>query len=106
MLTRAVDQFQASGARRGERRVDAALRDLGVARGRRDSRSRPATGWDALTPTELKVARLAAEGLTNPEIGRRLFISPRTVETHLSHAYAKLGVSSRVALAGIAASVS
>jgi DNA-binding CsgD family transcriptional regulator len=43
--------------------------------------------------------RLAAEGLTNAEIGERLFISRRTVETHLSHVFGKVGVSSRVQLA-------
>jgi DNA-binding CsgD family transcriptional regulator len=103
VLRRAADRYLACGAHRDERRVDATLRALGVVRGRRQTRSRPATGWDALTPTELAVARLAADGLSNPAIGRRLFISPRTVETHLSHVYAKLGVSSRVRLAAAAA---
>jgi DNA-binding CsgD family transcriptional regulator len=45
------------------------------------------------------VVRLVSQGLTNVEIGRRLFISRRTVETHLSHIFGKLGVSSRVQLA-------
>lgn len=54
-----------------------------------------AAGWAGLTRAEHQVARLAAEGLTNREIGSRLFVSPRTVQTHLSHAFAKLGVSSR-----------
>lgn len=49
----------------------------------------------AMTPTERSVARLAAEGLTNAEIGARLFVSPRTVQTHLAHIFAKLGVASR-----------
>ena len=62
-----------------------------------------ADGWEALTPAELKVVDLAADGLTNPEIGARLFISPRTVSTHLEHAFRKLGVSSRVELASLAA---
>ena len=65
----------------------------------RGPRRRPTSGWAALTPTERDVVRLAGEGLGNKEIGARLFISPRTVQTHLTHVYAKLGVSSRVALA-------
>src|SRR5207302_1533514 len=60
---------------------------------------RQATGWESLTVTELEVARLVAEGLTNPEIGARLFISKRTAGTHLSHIFSKLDISSRVQLA-------
>jgi DNA-binding CsgD family transcriptional regulator len=52
-----------------------------------------------LTPTELDVVRLAGKGLGNKEIATRLFVSPRTVQAHLSHVYSKLGVSSRVQLA-------
>ncbi|MDP7725236.1 LuxR family transcriptional regulator [Mycobacterium sp. TY814] len=64
----------------------------------RGERKRPTSGWGALTPMELDVARLVAEGLGNKDIGARLFISPRTVQSHLRHAYAKLGLSSRVEL--------
>jgi DNA-binding CsgD family transcriptional regulator len=69
-----------------------------VRRGRGE-RKRPSKGWASLTPTELDVVRLACEGLGNKEIGARLFVSPRTVQAHLSHVYSKLGVSSRVQLA-------
>ncbi len=55
--------------------------------------------WESLTVSERRVVLLAAEGLTNPEIGRQLYISPRTVSTHLKHAFVKLGVTSRVELA-------
>jgi DNA-binding CsgD family transcriptional regulator len=99
LLREAAGLYHDAGAARDERQVDAALRSLGVARGRREARSRPQTGWEALTPTEVEVTRLVAEGLTNPEVGRRMFISPRTVETHLSHVFRKLGVTSRVELA-------
>jgi len=56
----------------------------------------------ALTATEQRVMELASQGLTNPEIGSRLFISKRTVATHLSHIFGKLGISSRVELAAAA----
>jgi len=61
----------------------------------RGARRRPVSGWASLTPAEHDVARLAGEGLTNREIGERLFVSPRTVGAHLAHIYAKMGVSSR-----------
>ena len=55
-----------------------------------------------LTPTERKVLEGWAHNLTNPQIGERLFISKRTVQTHLSHIFTKLGLSSRVELAAAA----
>jgi DNA-binding CsgD family transcriptional regulator len=62
------------------------------------------TGAEALTPSELRVARMAAEGMTNREIAQALFVTLRTVQVHLSHAYGKLGVEGRgtlrAALAG------
>ena len=60
--------------------------------------ARPTFGWASLTPTELGVTRLVAEGLTNPEIGARLYISRRTVETHLSHVFRKLDLANRTQL--------
>jgi predicted ATPase/DNA-binding NarL/FixJ family response regulator len=68
----------------------------------RGARRRPATGWASLTPTELDVVRLVADGLSNPEVGSRLFMSRGTVKTHLSHIYAKLGVANRTELATVA----
>jgi DNA-binding CsgD family transcriptional regulator len=53
------------------------------------------TGVDALTPSERRVAAMAADGLSNPQIAQALFVSLKTVETHLGHAYQKLGVHSR-----------
>ncbi|OBK72266.1 transcriptional regulator [Mycobacterium sp. 1274761.0] len=69
----------------------------------RGERKRPSTGWDSLTPTELDVVRQVCEGLGNKDIAARLFMSHRTVQTHLTHVYAKLGITSRVALAKEAA---
>jgi predicted ATPase/class 3 adenylate cyclase/DNA-binding CsgD family transcriptional regulator len=65
----------------------------------RGQRKRPANGWASLTPTELDVVRLVSEGLANNDIATRLFVSPRTVQSHLTHVYTKLGLSSRVQLA-------
>jgi DNA-binding CsgD family transcriptional regulator len=62
-------------------------------------RKRPSTGWESLTPTELDVVKLVSGGLGNKDIAARLFISHRTVQTHLTHVYAKLGITSRVQLA-------
>jgi predicted ATPase/DNA-binding CsgD family transcriptional regulator len=69
----------------------------------RGQRKRPSMGWESLTPTELRVAALVAEGLTNPQIGTRLFISRGTAKVHLAHIFAKLGLTSRAQLAVMAA---
>ncbi len=69
----------------------------------RGERKRPTSGWASLTPTEHDVVRLVSEGLGNNDIATRLFVSPRTVQSHLTHVYAKLGLTSRVQLAQEAA---
>jgi predicted ATPase/class 3 adenylate cyclase/DNA-binding CsgD family transcriptional regulator len=69
----------------------------------RGERKRPASGWASLTPAELDVVRLLSEGLANNDIAARLFVSPRTVQSHLTHVYTKLGLTSRVQLAQEAA---
>jgi DNA-binding CsgD family transcriptional regulator len=65
----------------------------------RGERKRPGSGWAGLTRAEVRVAELVAEGLSNADIGRRLLCSARTVQAHLTHIYAKLGVSSWAELA-------
>ncbi|MBV9321695.1 MAG: LuxR family transcriptional regulator [Mycobacterium sp.] len=64
----------------------------------RGERKRPASGWASLTATERDVVRLVCEGLANNDIATRLFVSPRTVQSHLTHVYSKLGLTSRVQL--------
>ncbi|CDO86233.1 transcriptional regulator [Mycobacterium triplex] len=76
---------------------------IAYARRGRGERKRPSTGWASLTPAELDVVRFVCEGLGNKDIAARLFISARTVETHLTHVYTKLGLVSRVQLAQEAA---
>jgi len=84
-------------------RARARLRELGV-RTRVPGAARRATrGWDALTDTERKVAALVAAGRSNPDIAAQLFISRRTVQSHVSSILARLGCASRVELAIIAA---
>ena len=93
-LGEAFDAARSAGAALG---LDEAT---AYARRARGSRRRPDHGWASLTPAEVEVVSLAIDGLTNPEIGARLFMSRSTVKTHLSHVYAKLGVANRTELAG------
>jgi predicted ATPase/class 3 adenylate cyclase/DNA-binding CsgD family transcriptional regulator len=69
----------------------------------RGERKRPSSGWASLTPAERDVVRLVREGLANKDIATRLFVSPRNVQTHLTHVYTKLGITSRMQLAQEAA---
>ena len=89
-LAQALDLAAGCGARPLAGRAYEELTAAG-GRPRRERRH----GVDALTPSELRVARLAAEGRTNRQIAHGLYVTPKTVETHLAHAYAKLGISQR-----------
>jgi DNA-binding CsgD family transcriptional regulator/tetratricopeptide (TPR) repeat protein len=80
-------------------RLGARLREAGIRPGARGRRRRPDHGWESLTPTELRVVALVAEGLSNPQVGERLFVSRRTVQTHVSSVLRKLSLSSRTELA-------
>jgi DNA-binding CsgD family transcriptional regulator len=67
--------------------------------GRRTRPARPVAGWGSLTEAELRVVALVATGATNKEVARQLWLSPYTVDTHVRHALAKLGLHSRVEMA-------
>jgi DNA-binding CsgD family transcriptional regulator len=98
VLGRTLALYPELGATWDARRVRSRLRELGVRR--RLVTAEPETsGWAALTTSELTVARLVAEGLTNREVAERLFVSPHTVNSHLRHVFSKLGINSRVELA-------
>jgi DNA-binding CsgD family transcriptional regulator len=90
-----ADGFKAAHEEGARLSLDAAVDYARRGRGRRQ---RPSSGWESLTPTELEVVKLVTEGLTNPQIAERLFISRKTVTTHLTHVFAKLGISTRAAL--------
>ena len=74
---------------------------ISYARRSRGQRQRPDHGWDSLTPTEREVAQLVAEGLSNPGIADRLFISRATVKTHLTHVFTKLDITNRAQLTAL-----
>jgi DNA-binding CsgD family transcriptional regulator len=95
----AVDGYSQLGAAWDIMRADSRLRPLGVRRGTRGPRRRPATGWRALTSIEVRVAELVAAGRSNPDIAGELLLSRRTVQGHVSHILAKLGAQSRVDIA-------
>jgi DNA-binding CsgD family transcriptional regulator len=71
---------------------------IGYAQRGHGERKRSASGWASLTQAELDVVRLVSQGLPNKDIATRLFVSPRTVQAHLTHVYTKLGLTSRVQL--------
>ena len=102
LLHQALACYADLGARHRSAHARARLRALGVHVGTSGKRGRPRSGWAALTRTELQVVQLAAERLSNPEIAQRLFMSRRTAETHVSHALAKLDVTSRKDLIALA----
>ncbi len=101
-LERALRTYVEAGAAWDARRVRAKLRTRGIHRRVVGSSGRPETGWAAMTDSELAVARLVAQGLTNRDVAERLFVSPHTVNSHLRQIFAKLQINSRVALTRLA----
>ena len=102
-FTGAVEIYAALGAVADVARLQARFRAHGIRRGPRTKHRRALTGWDSLTPAEIKIAALVQGGLSNPEIAAKLFLSRRTVATHVSHILKKLDVHSRTDIAREAA---
>ena len=99
-LRRAGEQFDDCGAHGYRAAVEQELRSLGQHVHRRSARGkRDQNGVASLTGRELEIARLIAELRTNPEIAATLFLSPKTVESHIRNIFHKLGVTSRVQVA-------
>ncbi|MFD1495751.1 helix-turn-helix transcriptional regulator [Streptosporangium lutulentum] len=96
-LDAALRLYEQSEAEYDAARVRDRLKGMGERRSRAVS-GRPTEGWDSLTASELQIVRLVADGATNKQVADRLFLSPHTVSTHLWHAFAKLGIGSRVEL--------
>ncbi|MEU8000365.1 AAA family ATPase [Catellatospora sp. NPDC049111] len=98
-LDKALELYSALEATADTARAEARLRAAGVRRGVRGPRKRPKHGWEALTATEQRVVALVASGLSNPDIAAQMFLSRRTVQSHVSSILGKLELSSRVELA-------
>jgi DNA-binding CsgD family transcriptional regulator/tetratricopeptide (TPR) repeat protein len=98
-FTDAVEVYASLGAAADVARLQAAFRAHGIRRGPHAKHRRARSGWDSLTETEIKIATLVEEGLSNPEIAAKLLLSRRTVATHVSHILKKLDVHSRTDIA-------
>ena len=94
-----AEAYSAARAEGESMSLDAAIGWIRRARG---TRKRPAGGWESLTPTEVNVVELVAQGLTNPQVAERMFISRGTVKVHLTHIFQKLEVRSRTELTALA----
>ncbi len=102
-FTRAVEIYTSLGAVTDVARLRTRFRAHGIRRAPRAKHRQARSGWDSLTPAETKIAALVEGGLTNPEIAAKLFLSRRTVATHVSHILKKLDVHSRTDIAREAA---
>jgi DNA-binding CsgD family transcriptional regulator len=96
-LNEAVSLYDGMQAQWDIRRAEGRLRAHGIRRGARGPRSRrAATGWEALTSTEVKIAALIAQGESTADIAQGMYLSRRTVQTYISHILAKLDAKSRL----------
>ena len=102
-FTTAIEVYASLGAAADVARLQATFRAHGIRRGPHSKHRRATSGWDSLTPTEIKIAAFVGEGLSNPEIAAKLLLSRRTIATHVSHILKKLDVKSRIDIAREAA---
>ena len=102
-LRQAYELYERLGTTDGMARIRLRLRGMGSRVRHWKHADRPAFGWGSLTETERRITDLVAEGLSNRQVASRVFLSSHTVAFHLRHVFWKLGVSSRVQLARIAA---
>src|SRR6266581_4389206 len=102
-FTRAVEIYTSLDAATDVARLRTRFRAYGIRRGPHAKHRQARSGWDSLTPAETKIAALVEGGLSNPEIAAKLFLSRRTVATHVSHILKKLDVHSRTDIAREAA---
>ena len=103
LLGQAHALYAELGSTEDTARVRARLRALGTRLCHWTHQDRPATGWGSLTDTERTITDLVAQGLSNRQVASRVFLSTHTVAFHLRHVFWKLGVTSRVQLARMAA---
>ncbi|ALL79936.1 hypothetical protein AD006_32425 (plasmid) [Pseudonocardia sp. EC080610-09] len=99
-LDHALARYKECGATLDMARVRRRLRRLGVRRRHWTYEQRPTSGWNSLTDTERQVSEMVACGLTNRQVAQRMYLSPHTIGFHLRQIYRKLGIRSRVELAG------
>ena len=103
LLSQAYALYEELGDADDLARVRSSLRAAGTRLRHWAHADRPAFGWDSLTDTERRVADLVAQGLSNRQVANRVFLSTHTIAFHLRHIFWKLGITSRVQLARIAA---
>ncbi len=102
-LDSALAGYGQTGADRDVARVRRRLRRLGIRRRSRATGARPVSGWNGLTPAEQATSNLVAQGLSNQQVAKQMYVSAHTVAYHLRNVFRKLGISSRVELARVVA---
>ena len=103
LLGQAYALYEQAGGDDDLARVRRGLRAAGTRLRHWTQADRPASGWDSLTDAERRIADLVAQGLSNRQVANRIFLSTHTVAFHLRHVFWKLGITSRVQLARMAA---